>query len=291
MSTPDNPPIRLRLPPMPGELRTPERIRAHYLVERELADRLRHSDRERRKALYNEVYQELYARVPDHPQLTSKSDARAREIQVGEQLAILGRFLRRDTVFLEIGAGDCALSLAVAPRVARVVAIEVSEQVASGARREPNFSLVISDGQSVPVPPASVTVAYSNQLMEHLHPDDAEAQLAAIRTALAPGGVYVCITPNRLTGPHDVSMYFDDVATGFHMREYTIRSFAALARRSGFSKTRMLPSLRGHSMVAPLWPFMGLEAVLDALPLRLRHAVAGLPVIRTLLQVRIAVWR
>lgn len=57
--------------------------------------------------------------------------------------------------------------------------------------------------------------------MEHLHPDDAYEQLQEIYNALIPGGIYICITPNRLSGPHDVSQYFDSIATGFHPKEYT----------------------------------------------------------------------
>jgi predicted SAM-dependent methyltransferase len=37
----------------------------------------------------------------------------------------------------------------------------------------------------------SVDLAYSNQLMEHLHPDDASEQLANVYRALKPGGVTV----------------------------------------------------------------------------------------------------
>ena len=61
-----------------------------------------------------------------------------------------------------------------------------------------NFELIISDGISIPVPAGSIDFAYSNQLMEHLHPDDAESQLENVFTALRPGGAYLCITPNRL---------------------------------------------------------------------------------------------
>ena len=39
--------------------RPPELLRQHYEVERELADRLRHSTREERRTLYGEVYDEL----------------------------------------------------------------------------------------------------------------------------------------------------------------------------------------------------------------------------------------
>ena len=71
--------------------------------------------------------------------------------------------------------------------------------------------------------------------MEHLHPDDAVDQLKNIYNALVNGGKYICITPNRLTGPHDISKYFDNVATGFHLKEYTVTELSGLFREVGFS--------------------------------------------------------
>src|SRR5712692_8694627 len=47
----------------------------HYEIERELADQLRAAPPELRKELYRTVYNELFRRVPDHPQLTRKHDA------------------------------------------------------------------------------------------------------------------------------------------------------------------------------------------------------------------------
>ena len=281
----------LRIAPHPEDPRTPDRIYAHYVIERELADRLRNSDRVGRKGLYKEVYGELFARVPDHPLLLKKVDEAFRAKQVAEQIRMLERFLTPESTFLEIGAGDCALSLAIARRVKKAIAIDVQNRIAEGAAAVPNFSLVLTDGQTIPVPPGSVTLAYSTQMMEHLHPDDAEVQLASIREALAPGGVYVCITPSRLNGPHDVSMYFDEVATCTHLHEYTIGSFAALARRCGFSKVQALPRLRGRSALTPVWPFALLEGVLDALPAGLRGRIARLPVLRAILEVSVAAWR
>ena len=57
-----------RLRTMNREIRSPERLQAHYEIERELADRLRMSRREERGSLYGEIYTELFARLPDHPQ-------------------------------------------------------------------------------------------------------------------------------------------------------------------------------------------------------------------------------
>ena len=75
--------------------------------------------------------------------------------------------------------------------------------------------------------------------MEHLHPDDAFEQLENIYRALTPGGVYICVTPNRLSGPHDISSLYDEVATGFHLKEYSISELHSLFRRVGFSRIRV----------------------------------------------------
>ena len=141
--------------------------------EIELANRLRNASRQERRHLYASLYDEMYRRVPLHPQLTRKSSPEETQQAVASQMKFIKRFLSRDATFLEIGAGDCALSFEVARRVKRVYAVDVSDEITRHSTPMPNFQLILSDGSSVPLPPNCVDVAYSNQLMEHLHPDDA----------------------------------------------------------------------------------------------------------------------
>lgn len=256
------------------EPRTEERVRAHYEIERELADRLRSATREERSRLYGEVYDELFRRVPDHPQLMRPGDPAAR---VASQVALLTPFISAGTRFLELGAGDCALSLTLAPRVRHVWALDVSQEIVPGVLPHKNFELVLSDGQSVPVPPGSVDLAYSNQLMEHLHPDDASTQLVAIARALAPGGRYLCVTPHRFSGPHDISKFFDLTATGFHLKEYTVGELERLMRSAGFRDVRVVIRARGHWRVAPARVATVLEALLAPLPPRARRRIVRSP--------------
>ena len=68
--------------------RSPDRIRAHYEIERELSDRLREAPAERRLALYGEVYDELFERVPDHPMLSLAADGTARDANVEAALPV-----------------------------------------------------------------------------------------------------------------------------------------------------------------------------------------------------------
>jgi SAM-dependent methyltransferase len=249
-----------------ADVRTAERIRVHYEVERELADRLRNSSRADRRDLYSLVYDELFERVPDHPQLTRKISAEDTRVELELQMRFLRHFLRPGITFLEIGAGDCSLSVEIARTARRVYALDVSESISALAEHPANLERVISDGVSIPVPAGSVDFAYSKQLMEHLHPDDAFEQLRNILRALAPGGRYICITPNRLNGPHDVSSHYDREATGFHIKEYTVTELTHLFRAAGFAKARAWAQAKGRVAPVPGPLAAAIEGGLDRLP-------------------------
>jgi len=270
-------------------VRTPERIRAHYLAERELADRIRRAGSfEERQKILSGMYDELFAKVPDHPRLIQGDGAREeRARNIRWNLAQLQPYLKPDIVFLELGSGDCALASAVAAQVAHVYAVDISDQT-QGPPLPSNCTLVLTDGRSIDVPPGSVDLAFSDQLMEHLHPDDAAAQLANIRRALKPGGVYVCVTPNRLYGPTDVSSHYDDVATGFHLREYSLRDLREVFTAAGFGSFQVYVGARGRYTPCPSAPLEAIESALERLPHGTRRRIAGMKPMRAILGVRIA---
>ena len=208
--------------PMKSEHRTTEQVREHYEIEKDLAIRLRNASKQERRHLYSSLYNEMYQRVPHHPQLTQKSSHQRTLAAVSAQIKLFKHLLGKEITFLEVGPGDCALSLEVTKYVKQVYAVDVSDEITKDLTPPKNFRLILSDGCNIPVPKNSVDVAYSHQLMEHLHPNDAFEQLQNIYNVLTPGGIYICITPNRLSGPHDISKYFDTMASGFHLKEYTV---------------------------------------------------------------------
>ncbi len=267
--------------------RTEERIRAHYDVERRLAQRLREADKRQRRTLYTVLYDDLYRALPDHPQVRVKASPTVRSAQVAKLVARLERYVGPATTFLEIGPGDCALAVALAPRCAFVHAVDVTDQAVDVPVVPANFALHISDGTTIPLASDSVDVAFSDQLMEHLHPDDAIDQLREIRRVLKPGGAYLCVTPNRLSGPHDVSRFFSDVAEGFHICEYTNGELAALMRRVGFRHVAVALPVRGRLVATPPAALVALEAMLGFLPAGLRRRCARTPAIRGVLGARV----
>ena len=123
----------------------------------------------------------------------------------------------------------------VAKAFKKVIALEVSDEIVSNIDFPKNASCVIFDGFNIPLNENSADVAYSNQLMEHLHPEDAEEQLMSIYKILKPGGTYTCITPNRLTGPHDISRFYTSELVGFHLKEYSATDLKNVFKKVGFS--------------------------------------------------------
>jgi SAM-dependent methyltransferase len=274
--------------------RTIDQVRFHYEVEKKLATRLREAKREDRRRMYGQVYNELYSQVSDHPLLQRKALS-ARQLQrhhgIQSQLRFLCRFVKPGSVFLEIGAGSCLVSMEIAKKVKRVIAVDVSEEITRRDDVPSNLELRIFDGVEVPVQAGTVDIAYSHQVMEHIHPDDAFEQLRSIHCSLVPGGAYVCIVPNRISGPHDISRHFDEVATGFHMKEYTTAELASLLRSSGFRKIRSYVGAKGCYFAVPQFFLIALEKLLETLPFRLRTNIGRRVPVRQLLEIRMVGWK
>lgn len=254
-------------------------MRDWYEIERELAGRLRAAgSREARRHLYGDVYRELSERVPYHPLVTQARDGPARAAAVGPQVRLLRPWLNDQTRFCEIGAGDGAVARSIAPLVRSALALDVTNALAPEITVAGDFEFRVFDGFDLGVPDGSLDLVYSNDVVEHLHVDDMLEQTAAVRRALSPGGAYVCVTPNRLAGPHDVSRDFGEVPDGFHLREYTVTELAAALRTAGFRKVRIVLTISGRRLgpVMPAAVVAPLEALLSPLPARPRRRLARL---------------
>jgi ubiquinone/menaquinone biosynthesis C-methylase UbiE len=249
--------------------RPPERLIAHYELERRLADRLRAAGRDERSRLYTEVYSKLFNSLPDHPQQTAVS---SRADRIANQVRFLKPRIRRDDVYLEIGCGDALLPFALSGFARDVFGLDVTDALVDCAAAPANFRFLKTGGVEIPLAENSVDLAHSDQLMEHLHVEDAEAQLREIHRVLRPGGRYVCKTPSSVTGPHDISVFFDEVARGLHMREYHYGSLRPLMLKAGFRSVQFPLVVSGYSLATPPYQLLrGVERALQRLPGRLRH--------------------
>jgi SAM-dependent methyltransferase len=140
---------------------------------------------------------------------------------VGRDFAFLERRFTPRSVFMEVGAADCQLALRAASHVERVYAVDVSGQFIQGVLVPCNLRLVLCDGVHIPVPEASVDLAWSGGFMDQLHPGDAHEHLRSVRRSLVAGGEYLCRTRGA---PHKLHRRLLDA--GFA----TVRCYAAAAR-------------------------------------------------------------
>lgn len=239
-----------------------ERIYQHYLLERRLAAQLFNAPRSERAAIYGKVYSELFTSLPDHPQVTADRSAS----NVERDMQYINVSLGRETSFLEIGCGDAEMSFAVAATVSHAYGLDVTEELIQYDRAPPNFSFLRTHSSDIALADNSIDIAYSNQLIEHLHPDDVQDQMQEIVRVLKPGGAYSCKTPSRVTGPHDVSEYFDYAATGFHLCEYDYRSIRKLFKQSGFRKIHFFVNARGWNIPFAYWLARPIEMAMITFP-------------------------
>jgi SAM-dependent methyltransferase len=252
--------------------------------ETRIAARLRNATRNERMRLYNEVYSayfEAFLKVPGSAQDNSGSN-------VAYELAFAKRFVSSDSIVAEIGPGQCEFAIALAAYCKCIYAVDVTDQ-SPGESRPANFRHVLTNGIQIPLPEDSVDMVISNQLMEHLHPDDAADQLQEVFRILRPGGSYICMTPNRLHGPHDSSARFDDlpcpivdgtfVANGLHLKEYTNLELFQLFRSAGFRRTRHFAGARGVYFKFPANAMILAERWARRIPLKLRKRSRSLQVL------------
>lgn len=218
-------------------------LKDQYELEKSLATRLLTSSKAERRGLYSEVYREYYSHFRQLALPTSSEDIDHNGNRL--KMVLLRPFLHESTVLLEVGGGDMALTSAIARYAGKVISVEAFESVRD-RKMEENVDVLIRDTPPYPLSDGSVDVVFSSHFVEHLHPDDLIEHLREVKRLLKKDGTYICITPNILYGPHDISGEFShSVSCGLHLREYSYRSLTRLFRDQNFSGIGSMISLTG----------------------------------------------
>lgn len=241
---------------------TEEQVRHHWELESALSQELRSSAPASRWETFERCYDRLYSELP---WLVGTGG----EANPALWLGLIGSPGAR---VYEVGSGAGELAIGLAQAGFEVTATDVSRERGNRAPRA-HLTWAATDGVHLDqfAAPCSFDAVISNQLIEHLHPDDLEAHLSSALALLRPGGRYVLATPHALTGPHDVSKVFGlDAPAGMHLHEYTNREMVRALRRAGFRRPRsVLHSPRlvpgAHPGRLHLGLMLGVEAVLAPL--------------------------
>lgn len=252
--------------PLPDH-RSYEQLLNHYRVEKSIAQKLMQASREERQGIYATMYDELFVRVPDHPRLTRRTSEALTAIANRSKLQLIDRFLDKASVFVEFAPGDCKFSLSVAQYVPHVYGVDISDQHDPADHFPENFRLIVYDGYNLDeMENDSVDIVFSDQLIEHFHPEDTRLHFELVHRILKKGARYVFRTPHPLTGPHDVSRYFCDEPECFHLKEWTYIEMKELLLDIGYSGFCSRWQARNINIRLPNAYFAFCEHALGAIP-------------------------
>ncbi len=262
--------LRMKLPPE----RTFEQVKNHFEVERAIADSLKRASKEERKKIYKTMYDELFAKVPDHPRLQARQNPEEQLKNNRRTFVLVEKYVSKETIFAEFAPGDCSFSCFMGEYVKQVIAFDISKQSGALLRKPKNFNLCIYDGYTPSVADKSIDVIFSDQLIEHLHPEDMVHHFGIVKKMLKPGGLYLFRTPHAFFGPTDVSAYFSKKVEGFHLKEWTFSELAAILKQQRFSHSYGLWRKGKRCFKVPLVYFSIVEKVLTLFPRPMRKVIA-----------------
>jgi len=249
----------------------PERLIEAFEVEQEFhAQVMAEKDPAARRALYGEVYPKvhaIYGQRPADPDAPNPKDPFVR---------LFARELKGKSV-LEVGCGAGAFLLSVARQLdasdrGELVGLDVSE---ASFPSHPSVRFVAGD--VIEFRPEQLgredfDLVYSDNVLEHLAPQDRDAHFDSIERVLRPGGRLILLLPNRLFGPTDVTRVLDCSysnrvpSQGTHLTESTYSELVPYLRRRGYTKLRTVlpvPGLKDrlpfrHLRFSPRW-FQAIE--------------------------------
>jgi SAM-dependent methyltransferase len=220
-------------------------------IEAELAKRLLSAPEHDRRALYGEVYDEIF-------RMHLSRDASALEFGAAPMfLPFLLQLTRSTESVLEIGCGAGLMAIELARAGRKVTGVDVSQVILDKARARSKGVTGVEfeqvSGVTLPYPNETFDVAYSIEVVEHLHENDALAHFAEVRRVLRPGGRYWFLTPNGLTagGASERFGVSIEADADVHLKVWTYRELLPVLRGIGFC--RLWVPFRTHRALFLPW--------------------------------------
>jgi SAM-dependent methyltransferase len=210
-----------------------ENVRAHLQLEAELTDRLLNSAQEERFDIFVDAYTRLYAELPWLNKISEPStehDLLAWKALIGSQKRVyeIGSGRGRLIKYLALQGNECVATEITRERGARFVNNPIANMTwhqtdgvhLSEFENEGFYDYVISD-----------------QVFEHLHPDDHRTHFLEARKILKSGGAYILRAPHGSAGPHDLSRVVGSTIPVFmHLFEPRYVDLSRLMKLANFAQ-------------------------------------------------------
>ena len=207
----------------------------HWELEKSLTKELLESSSEKRWEVFELCYSKLYSELK-WLNLPADSNNRLPSFELYKNwLYLIGSPPKK---IYEIGSGQGELISSLASYGFKCKATEITrERGQKCVSGHPNLSWGISDGVHLErfESPNSYDAVISNQVIEHLHPDDLFDHFKGVLSILSAGGGYIFATPHLYVGPSDISRVFKyEKPMGMHLKEYTYQELKKLLEQAGF---------------------------------------------------------
>ena len=163
---------------------------------------------------------------------------------------------------LDVGCGHGHFLRCIAKHLPHGRLLGIDADIAPQLREEPDIEFREADILSFAVD-RPFDVVFSDNVMEHIPPQDVESHLDSVSRAVKPGGLFILIMPNELFGPNDVTRIIDNTYTnrvkalGTHLSESTYSAMVPRLLRHGFGNIRAVAPRqlrdRGLGRISPRW--------------------------------------
>ncbi len=178
-----------------------------YRAARALREPVPFEEKFRRSDLHSNIYEPTWSAADEAEArlLIYNTDSEESFVEGGKaDAARLRPYFDKGSTVLDLGCGIGRVASFVAPECARLWAVDVSQKMLDLAAKRlagcDNVTYLHSRDVAMPaVPSASVDLAYSLLVLQHLEREDAFLLLEELRRVLKPGGTLVVTFPNLLS--------------------------------------------------------------------------------------------
>jgi 2-polyprenyl-3-methyl-5-hydroxy-6-metoxy-1,4-benzoquinol methylase len=147
--------------------------------------------------------------------------------------------LGRDDKVIDIACGDGYGCRILAANAGEVLGIDINDGLIArniAANTAGNVSYAVDNALDLSFADGSVTAATAMELIEHIPLDKVDRFVAEVRRVVAPGGAFICSTPQNSHG--------DIPVVPHHVKEYSVSEFKEILGRH-FSKVKIYSSKSG----------------------------------------------
>jgi SAM-dependent methyltransferase len=244
-----------------------------FQFEKNARQRLLSTTRDNRKQVFEEVYGSFYEQFGED--VASESEEKLSH-KLKWQSLLFSPLVSAGAKVLELGCGKAALLKKLAK--SGITCVGIDAHVRDPSENTDNLCFIQGDIVDLDVGiDTRFDLIYSDQVIEHLHPEDVSLHFQNVKKLLKENGRYAFSLPSSLIGPGDVSAHFGcKTAEGLHLKEWRYNELWPVLKNAGYTNVKSLlinPRLTGGMHIyTPIQFKILLENFFSTLPKFIRKA-------------------